>query len=64
MKFYTLAMLLLMFNISLAIINYIDEATGYLYQSTYMKEWTDEVGNKELLNQSYSSSTVEPVTTG
>jgi len=56
MKFYTLAMLILMFNISLAVLNYVDVLS---YQQGYQKEWLDEVGGDDYLNQSYSPSNVE-----
>jgi hypothetical protein len=58
MKFYTLAMILFIFNISLAIINYVGvmSYTGVQYQS----EWINAVGDKnDFLNQSYTTSAVD-----
>src|SRR4030043_665712 len=56
MKFYTLAMILFMFNISLAVINYVGILnTAVAYQS----EWVNTVGGNEFLNQSYASTTVD-----
>lgn len=56
MKFYTIAMLLLMLNVGMSIINYIDVMN---YQTTYQSDWVDEVGNVDALNQSYAPSSVE-----
>jgi len=56
MKFYTLAMILFMFNISLAVINYVGIMnTAVAYQS----EWISTVGSNDFLNQSYASTTVD-----
>lgn len=56
MKFYTIAMLLLMLNVSMSIINYVDVMS---YQKTYQQEWVNEVGNIEYINQSYASSNID-----
>lgn len=57
MKFYTLAMFILLFNVSLAILNFIDVGS---YQGVQpQQEWLDEVSNTDYLNQSYASSSVE-----
>ena len=56
MKFYTLAMLLFMLNVSMALINYVDVMN---YQTAYQSDWINEVGNLESINQSYAPSSVE-----
>lgn len=56
MKFYTLAMLLLLFNVSLAILNVVD-VMGY--QANYQDEWIDNTMSSDAVNQSYAPSSAE-----
>jgi hypothetical protein len=58
MKFYTLAMILFCFNISLSLINYLGIMS---YQEVAVQsDWLETVGNKgEFLNQSHASTAVD-----